>query len=226
MSQMPPPTERRRVRVTGTVQGVGFRPFVFRQAVALGLAGFVLNDSAGVLIEVEGDRAKVAELCRLLEEAPPPLARVTSVEMGHRPRARGVRGLPHRRERRRSCAERGGQRRQRHLRRLPGRGGRPRGPPSRLPVHQLHELRAALHHRALCPLRPPRHDHGRLQDVRPVPGRVRRPGGQALPRPAERLSRLRPADRLLRPDGRASGASTARRSRPRSRRFAPARSSP
>jgi len=72
-------TERRRVRVTGTVQGVGFRPFVFRQAVGLGLAGFVLNDSAGVLIEVEGDQDKVAELCRLLSEEAPPLARVSSV---------------------------------------------------------------------------------------------------------------------------------------------------
>jgi hydrogenase maturation protein HypF len=73
-------TERRRVRVTGTVQGVGFRPFVFRHAVALGLVGFVLNDSSGVLIEVEGEHTELAELCRLLSEAPPPLARVTSVD--------------------------------------------------------------------------------------------------------------------------------------------------
>lgn len=72
--------ERRRVRVTGTVQGVGFRPFVYREAVALGLAGFVSNDSAGVLIEVEGDPVAVATLCRLILERPPPLARVTSVE--------------------------------------------------------------------------------------------------------------------------------------------------
>ncbi|MGD1012141.1 MAG: carbamoyltransferase HypF [Acidimicrobiales bacterium] len=66
--------------MTGTVQGVGFRPFVFREAVALGLTGFVRNDSSGVLIEVEGDNASVGELCRLLSEAPPPLARVTSVD--------------------------------------------------------------------------------------------------------------------------------------------------
>ncbi|MGO9151229.1 MAG: carbamoyltransferase HypF [Acidimicrobiales bacterium] len=80
MSELRQLTERRRVRVTGTVQGVGFRPFVFRHAVALGLVGFVLNDSSGVLIEVEGEHTEVAELCRLLSEAPPPLARVTSVD--------------------------------------------------------------------------------------------------------------------------------------------------
>ncbi len=79
MSQLRPRTERRRVRVTGTVQGVGFRPFVYREAVARGLTGFVLNDSAGVVIEIEGDTPEVEELCRLLSEAPPPLARVTSV---------------------------------------------------------------------------------------------------------------------------------------------------
>ena len=80
MSELRQLTERRRVRVTGTVQGVGFRPFVFRHAVALGLVGFVLNDSSGVLIEVEGEHTEVVELCRLLREAPPPLARVTSVD--------------------------------------------------------------------------------------------------------------------------------------------------
>ena len=89
MSELRQLTERRRVRVTGTVQGVGFRPFVFRQAVALGLVGFVLNDSSGVLIEVEGEKAEVAELCRLLSEAPPPLARVTSVDWATLPGRRG-----------------------------------------------------------------------------------------------------------------------------------------
>lgn len=74
------PTTRARIRVTGTVQGVGFRPFVYRHAVALGLAGYVLNDSAGVLIEVEGPADRVAELTRLLVDDPPPLARVGGVE--------------------------------------------------------------------------------------------------------------------------------------------------
>jgi hydrogenase maturation protein HypF len=72
--------ERRRLRVSGTVQGVGFRPFVYRHAVALGLVGFVGNDSAWVVVEMEGDPDAVAELCRLVAEAPPPLARVSAVE--------------------------------------------------------------------------------------------------------------------------------------------------
>jgi hydrogenase maturation protein HypF len=71
---------RQRIRVTGTVQGVGFRPFVYREARSLDLAGFVLNDSKGVLIEAEGDLGALAELCRVLIERPPPLALVTGVE--------------------------------------------------------------------------------------------------------------------------------------------------
>ncbi len=72
-------TSRRRIRVTGTVQGVGYRPFVYRHATELGLVGWVRNDSHGVLVEVEGDRASVAELCRRLTDHSPPLARVTDV---------------------------------------------------------------------------------------------------------------------------------------------------
>jgi hydrogenase maturation protein HypF len=70
---------RRLIRVTGTVQGVGFRPFVYRHATALELAGSVRNDSAGVLIDVEGDSARISELARLVVEDPPPLAAVGSV---------------------------------------------------------------------------------------------------------------------------------------------------
>jgi hydrogenase maturation protein HypF len=73
-------TERRHVRVTGTVQGVGFRPFVYRMATALGLSGSVRNDSAGVLIDVEGGPDLIAELCRRLADEPPPLARIETIE--------------------------------------------------------------------------------------------------------------------------------------------------
>ena len=71
--------ERRRIRVTGIVQGVGFRPFVYGVARHLGVAGFVLNDGDGVLIEAEGDAALLDELERALHEEPPPIARVESV---------------------------------------------------------------------------------------------------------------------------------------------------
>ncbi len=80
---------RTRLRVTGTVQGVGFRPFVYRHAVALGLSGTVCNDSAGVLIDVEGADEAIVELTRALTEDAPPLARVGRVTV-ERVEARGT----------------------------------------------------------------------------------------------------------------------------------------
>ncbi len=71
--------ERRRIRVTGVVQGVGFRPFVYGLARSLGLSGFVLNDGEGVLVEVEGASDALDALVRGLHEHAPPLARVESV---------------------------------------------------------------------------------------------------------------------------------------------------
>ncbi|HEV3069063.1 MAG TPA: carbamoyltransferase HypF [Streptosporangiaceae bacterium] len=67
------------VRVTGTVQGVGFRPFVYSLAARLGLSGFVGNDSGGVFAEVEGDPAAVAEFLVAVERDAPPLARIDQV---------------------------------------------------------------------------------------------------------------------------------------------------
>jgi hydrogenase maturation protein HypF len=71
---------RRRIRVIGVVQGVGFRPFVHRVATELGLDGQVGNDTEGVLVEVEGDPSRVELFeARLLADAPP-LARIFSIE--------------------------------------------------------------------------------------------------------------------------------------------------
>ncbi|MFE5813729.1 carbamoyltransferase HypF [Streptomyces sp. NPDC056479] len=70
---------RRRVTVRGTVQGVGFRPFVHRLATDLALAGFVSNTASGVLIEVEGPPDGVARFCDRLATQPPPLAAVIGV---------------------------------------------------------------------------------------------------------------------------------------------------
>ncbi len=72
-------TRRARARIEGTVQGVGFRPYVYRLAGEHGLAGFVLNDSHGVLLEVEGSRGAVAEFLAQLGPQAPPLAVVEQV---------------------------------------------------------------------------------------------------------------------------------------------------
>ncbi len=70
---------RTRARVEGTVQGVGFRPFVYRIAGEEGLAGYVLNDERGVLLEVEGAPLAVRRFVRRLSDDAPPLARVERV---------------------------------------------------------------------------------------------------------------------------------------------------
>ncbi len=72
--------ERRRIRVRGIVQGVGFRPFVYGVALHHGLTGFVLNDGEGVLVEAEGDAGALDDFVRALREEAPPLARVDGVE--------------------------------------------------------------------------------------------------------------------------------------------------
>ncbi|MBV9167903.1 MAG: carbamoyltransferase HypF [Solirubrobacterales bacterium] len=71
---------RARVKVQGTVQGVGFRPFVYRLAEALGVGGFVRNDSNGVLLELEGPVPAVRDLLARLEREPPPLAVLDRLE--------------------------------------------------------------------------------------------------------------------------------------------------
>ena len=71
---------RVRVTVTGIVQGVGFRPFVYRIAVRRGLAGHVRNlGDAGVEIEVEGPREALEYFLRALEEEAPPLAEISGI---------------------------------------------------------------------------------------------------------------------------------------------------
>jgi hydrogenase maturation protein HypF len=83
---------RVRARVAGAVQGVGFRPHVFRLAEELGLAGFVRNDAHGVLLEVEGEAAAVeCFLARLAGEAPP-LAAIERLRTAPLP-ATGERGF-------------------------------------------------------------------------------------------------------------------------------------
>ena len=73
-------TERRRISVRGRVQGVGFRPTVYRYACELGLTGSVRNDSTGVVIEVQGPPAKLDTFIARLRESPPPQARIAELK--------------------------------------------------------------------------------------------------------------------------------------------------
>ncbi|HYM22248.1 MAG TPA: carbamoyltransferase HypF [Vicinamibacterales bacterium] len=72
--------EGRRIHIRGTVQGVGFRPWVYRTAHGAGVSGRVRNDSSGVTIEAFGDED---HLGRFIEElsCPPPAARILAVDV-------------------------------------------------------------------------------------------------------------------------------------------------
>jgi hydrogenase maturation protein HypF len=73
-------TERLKAVVRGAVQGVGFRPFVYRLATGLGLKGWVLNSSQGVFLEVEGPGADLRQFLLRLETEKPPRSIVQSLE--------------------------------------------------------------------------------------------------------------------------------------------------
>ena len=178
------------------MQGVGFRPFVFRAAEALGLTGRVWNDGGGVTVEAEGPPDRLDELERLLREAPPPAARVERLE---------ATALPGRPPATFEIAP--------SLRR-----GRPAGglgaDLATCPAC-LRELLDPADRRHRYPftnctncgprftivlrraLRPARHHHGRLHHVPHCAARVRRPAQPPLPRPAHRLPRLRAARSAL-----------------------------
>ena len=69
---------RKAITVRGVVQGVGFRPFVYRLATEEGLAGFIGNDTGGVTIEVEGPASRIDSFRRRLQAEAPPLSRIDS----------------------------------------------------------------------------------------------------------------------------------------------------
>lgn len=72
---------RTRIKVTGIVQGVGFRPYVYRHATELALQGSVLNNQQGVTIELQGPEGVVAQFIDILRTTPPPLARVDAIDI-------------------------------------------------------------------------------------------------------------------------------------------------
>ena len=74
-----PAFSRIRIDIEGIVQGVGFRPFIFRLAGKHGASGWVCNTSRGVLLEAEGSRANLLALLRDIELDAPPLSLVTAL---------------------------------------------------------------------------------------------------------------------------------------------------
>jgi len=74
-------TIRRHIDIEGIVQGVGFRPFVYQCAARHGLDGWVLNDSSGVTIEVEGTRGRVEAFTCEVRDDYPPLATISRFDI-------------------------------------------------------------------------------------------------------------------------------------------------
>src|ERR1700679_508484 len=72
---------RRRIQVRGIVQGVGFRPFVYKLAKSLGLSGYVFNSSSGVTIEIEGPGSALDEFFQTLRNDPPRLAEIKEISV-------------------------------------------------------------------------------------------------------------------------------------------------
>ena len=81
MTDTPSSTVRIRVRLRGRVQGVGFRPFVYRVARDLNLSGWVLNDNQGVLLEVEGPSVLAEQFVGQVTKGAPPPAKVDAFEV-------------------------------------------------------------------------------------------------------------------------------------------------
>ncbi|MDD2782566.1 acylphosphatase, partial [Sulfuricurvum sp.] len=71
--------ESRRIVIRGIVQGVGFRPFVYREATRYGIFGFVCNTPEGVVIEAHGEQCEL--FIRALRENLPERARIDSMEI-------------------------------------------------------------------------------------------------------------------------------------------------
>ena len=74
-------TARKRIKVQGVVQGVGFRPFVYRVAQRFEICGYVLNSSEGVVIEAEAQEESLNKFVAALASELPPLARIDELKI-------------------------------------------------------------------------------------------------------------------------------------------------
>ena len=134
---------RLRVEVRGAVQGVGFRPFVYRLASELGLAGWVNNSPQGAVVEVEGDHGRIDEFLRRLPSEKPSPCVIHSMTLAFLPLAGYTmfRGAPQQRGR---PEDGGDSARPGDLLGVFARDLRSEQSTFPLSVHQLHELRSTL----------------------------------------------------------------------------------
>lgn len=73
-------SQAKEIRITGIVQGVGFRPFIYNLAKNLNIKGYVLNDSLGVLIRAEAEIYNIEEFIKQIKEKLPPQARIDKLK--------------------------------------------------------------------------------------------------------------------------------------------------
>ncbi len=147
--------QRVEILVRGTVQGVGFRPFIYNLASRFAIAGTVTNTSDGVVIVANAEDTRLQLFLLAIEKEAPPLARITSIE---------THPLPFTAENKETKFEI-----------LPSTAGssantaippdialcsdclsellNPRRPKAPLPFYQLHQLRPTLYNRRNHPLR-------------------------------------------------------------------------
>lgn len=72
--------ERKRLEIKGIVQGVGFRPFIYRLAKNHKLKGFVFNNTKGVIVDLEGSHSNIETVLRKIKDQSPPLAQIKGIE--------------------------------------------------------------------------------------------------------------------------------------------------
>jgi len=77
--------ERKRLEIKGIVQGVGFRPFIYRLAKNHKLKGFVFNNTKGVIVDLEGSHSSIESVLRKIKEQSPPLAQIKEIESKNLP---------------------------------------------------------------------------------------------------------------------------------------------
>lgn len=73
--------QRKKIIIKGAVQGVGFRPFIYKLAKSLSLKGYVLNNPQGVIIEAEGDNNTITEFIDRIEKEKPPVSLIQNISV-------------------------------------------------------------------------------------------------------------------------------------------------